>query len=560
MADQLRIGKKSRVSLSQRQWDRLSSVYDSCCEKQPGLSVRAFHAKLKQEMSELAVLGRSSVELPSQRAFQNHLKANLLKAELLKAALSPPDVEHAHQHIKNPEAVAQNGVVTYGCGHSQPAKFAAIVHQKWCHETYDLCPTCRTAQGVATDKLLHDNALLTAMEQNFGSLSLSWPDDNSTNVCSIDPRLLLTKLGCKSSHSLLECNDFLRFVYGGNIVVRHLAMEMDPPTPLAQKRVEGGRHPDKFEYPDMQLLRNPGDGSIGLVSWKNNGKNRSGRDYVFIGSLGVSNECIKEVGGAESPHIQAMVRSKCVGAAGGYNIPSQKRCFDPLSLSKCTKKTREFARGPQAKSTACAVTYLNHDKETTPTYNSCYNDMLRRNLEEKDLRRLYRSSKSERERAVKEMEFRVRCMLAVDHFELEATEIVWKPFRKIFSTVTQSKHVRQSWNMSLWECFLLEYARTGCVEYRNHTAVTAHVDGNPDDFMGSLTLFPKLPMNMDAPACDVVRLATNGVLCCPLRGVAFEIESGRDTMQLQLGDTMHVADRTRGVKNWSSTRWRKQNY
>jgi len=449
-------------------------------------------------------------------------------------------------------------IMEYACGHKQPMDFACLVDKKAAHYQGSLCcPTCETGKRTLVEEILSNDALLNTMRSKFGTLEMDWPDCGA-NVKCIDVATLPQRVKVFPKH-LLECKDLRRFL-SGSFKVRHLALDVEPPDKVEQGLILGGKHPNCFAYPDNQLLRNPGDGSVGLVSWKNGAKNFSGRDYAFIGSVGLSNECIKRISIDESKYIHDMVKDKRMGSAGGYYLPTQNRHFDSLYLAPCTKETREFTRGPRVSSTGCAVTYTNYKKSRDVTYASCYNDLLMRKIDgnKGEMRQLLLASPAERERAIKEMEFRIKCLLAVDLFGLESTHATWMSFKGAVNAALGSPYTdeQDTWTniqppIPLWHRVLLEFACCGC-NVRNHQAVAAHIDGNPNHFLEGMMLFPVVAANCEAPSSRLVNNSTPGILCLPLMGVAFEISCGRDGLQLQLANTIHIADSSRGSNNVST--------
>ena len=534
-SNQVRTGK--RCILSSRQWDQLGNLYSLHRQKNPRLSLRAFRHTLIQQSETLLSGGGVPTEIPSERAFQKHLKS-----------YATPYTCH---EWNNPASNGSEGIhhttqnfVEYGCGHYQTIEFSAYVHEKWPNYNHTICPTCQTAKSCLVDRALHDEALLTAMKQNFGTLKLEWRDEGP-NVHGISLQNLATKMPSK----VRDCKDFKKFL-SGSVKIRCIHLDVNPPSTQAQKAVEGGMHPEHFNYPTEQLIRNPGDGSIGLVSWKNGTSDPLKRDYIFIGNLGVTNECIKSICLEETRHMQNMAVGKRYGAAGGFLVPSQKRCFDTKSMSKCTKTTREFVKAPESTSTACAIAYNNIEKNKEVVYGTCYKDILMCRLEPDQKAKRLQTIAAEQEKTIKEMEHRLKCLLAVEYLSLEQPSAIWSDFKKVATSVSNPSIVRKWGNVSLWHCVLLEWA-SRMPEIRNHQALAAHVDGNRLNFLQSMTLFGKVATNANESSSSLVRSMVKGILCCPLQGVAVEIECGRDALQMQLANTVHVPDRTRGQKNWS---------
>ena len=104
--------------------------------------------------------------------------------------------------------------------------------------------------------------------------------------------------------------------------------------------------------------------------------------------------------------------------------------------------------------------------------------------------------------------------------------------------------------ISLWEAALLEWAaRNG--EIRNYQPLCAHYDGNKNHTIESYTVFGKLCPGDHRESTEEVANMVPGIIALPMQGIGLEFRAGRDVGQLHFGHTIHVADPSRGVCNYS---------
>ena len=102
----------------------------------------------------------------------------------------------------------------------------------------------------------------------------------------------------------------------------------------------------------------------------------------------------------------------------------------------------------------------------------------------------------------------------------------------------------------LFESSLLVWSSlTG--EMRNHESVSAHVDGNTNHEIETLTLFPRIPIN----SIDTSYINPNkdmyGYLYFPLDGLVVKYMCGKHIIHCNLKMTLHLPDKSRNSTNWS---------
>lgn len=88
------------------------------------------------------------------------------------------------------------------------------------------------------------------------------------------------------------------------------------------------------------------------------------------------------------------------------------------------------------------------------------------------------------------------------------------------------------------------------------------MDKNGGHFLENMSLFGLVtPEDAGIPSSEFVEKLSNeqrGTLCFPLNGLLLDIECGRDGLCMQLKNSIHLADKSRGTTNFSSTKWKRK--
>ena len=549
---------EQRVRLcGNKHWPKIAAWYEEVAaeatrEGRKPPSIASFRANVVKPLFEndpdkiFKRIGCCIDSLPTIKAFNKFIKRS-------------PSVTGATTSVAKRRKTGQsNEYYKYDCGHQLLCEFVASFENKYPeYRDFPACPTCVTGHKCVVSMMRSNDALEETMAHKFnGAPSLAWPDKGDS-VHSIDFKVLASHVALPKE--LYLCPDFIRFSLQA-CMVRHLDLPGHAPTYKEQMSVNGGLHPDFFEYPAQRVLRNPGDNSIGLVSWNSRTKNLSGKDFLFIGNSGLSNESIKDISIAESKELGSMPKFKRSGSAGGWYLPTQEDNHDTLSMSKATAHDQRAFLRKGGNSTGSRMAYRNLENggnRSRTMYKDCYG----RNLSERQA--LVLESFSEREHAITTMEFRLKCLLATVKIGLTEQSIdAFADFEVALETVVgSSKESRLGWRDSVWHSVLLEWA-CGFFDTINHQATVAHVDGNEHHFLEDMSLFGIVPADTDAPACALVDNLLDehkGILCFPLKGLAVEIDCGRDALALQMKTSTHLADRSRGRKNFSKVKHKKKN-
>lgn len=559
-------GGKERVQYSKQGWEAMQNAYDEatyCRGKPDVLTAVRFRELVEVHLKKQGYNGM----IPTKRAFQKRLICNprikpLYPRKRVKVEAGPKSVspDTANEEVDNMLEERDNmlkedgGKIQFACGHWQCPEFLGKLSRlEKGHTAERACPTCETGAMAASEQIQRDNALLRVMEAQKGTMRFAWPDAVQT-VPMEGVKSLLGKIPKK----LADCPDFHYFV-NSVAEIRHIDLGVVSSPAIETSKTKGANHPtaDQFKYSPHQLLDNPSDGTIGVVSWTPSDGDGTA-EFAIIGPFQLRNDSIVAIGKRESSLFTEMPKATRPGTAGGVFVCSVDRDFDCGHLSVVTKDKREFFYKANSKSTN--VTWCSYENSKTgkvvQSMGWTYNDvsMVRQNKTQK--RRDVLANEDVQAKEVAEMTSRVAAAVVTVALGLvggKAKREALKCLKEAISTVCRANPwSNTTYGDSLWKCVMLEYScKSG--EMRNHEALKCHVDGNKSHWMESMTLFPKVAANDDRPSSEIMRYVERvpGVLSFPFLGFGMRMRCGRDVLHLKLKDTPHVADGTRGVYNWS---------
>ena len=82
-------------------------------------------------------------------------------------------------------------------------------------------------------------------------------------------------------------------------------------------------------------------------------------------------------------------------------------------------------------------------------------------------------------------------------------------------------------------------------------AVHGHTDGNKSHPFETLSLFARLPLDVQNSMETVKMYFKDGYLYFPIDGVVVRYRIGRHIIHCNLKNTLHIPDESRNNKNWS---------
>jgi hypothetical protein len=343
---------------------------------------------------------------------------------------------------------------------------------------------------------------------------------------------------------------FQRYVEREDITVRCLHIDSMKKELKDTHEIHGAALPHNFDsetnrWNTGQILKNPGDGSFGLVRFGNG-------DYAAIGTVNISNEVIEGLSRSETLSILKSKLGKRSGSAGGFFHP----CDDPevkkdcRSMSKCTQKHRLLTTSAGI-GTALTLHYMNK-KGNVKTVNSIYPDIaMDRSTSTQKRKRAY-SDGNLRRKLIGEMKSRLEFLMILVHKNMGTANELFGSFANAVRRVQKDPMAWMSADACLtdFECVLLEYA-CGTGEMRNHQALHAHTDTNRSHPVESMMLFGKVPQDNKQQSTTIVQEMTNGRLIQPYERLVWELKCGYDVLHSRFSVTYHLSDSTRGVRNWS---------
>ena len=389
--------------------------------------------------------------------------------------LSPP--------VKKKPTRSQAGVTYKYCGHHVIAELVPP------QEQLNWCPTCVTG-GIINNQQYHaDYYLKHTLMAKKNSTSVDW--ENGTHELKVKSGALPNNI----PFDVLADDEWTSFV-GSTIKYRLLDLGTNiDVTKQKMDLLSGSFHPTKnvFEYSDDQLLSNPKDGSIGVVTW-NTWKNTP--DFAILDRVDISNESVVAICKQETEHISLLETAKRCGPSGGYANPSTDSKFDYISCTPITKENRVFHKNKTGNSTQLTCRYFNGLTQRIVDFEQVYTDPFMARYNKKEKRDGLLQHKCVREKTIVEMKSRVKALVLVDHLGLVNSSFPGRSMAGLDQAFDRYAINEQCWieadpGLSPFEMVLLEYA-CGTGEMRNHQALAAHKDSNKSHFMESMTLFGRI--------------------------------------------------------------------
>lgn len=506
------------------------------------LSYRQFHECLRRNPAKFGIEGNEKTPSLSTlcRYFQRVKERKLFTSESV--------VENRHFRI---------------CGHDVPESLVKCLESDFGMVNNGMCYTCQAIEKVVDDYKHKNKAVLDRLNSVKSTRTLQWPD----NVTRLSAGCLRTYIDVPA---WLETGAEFQTFCAEEVRVRRLHIEGPKETFHWRMSAQGGRHPKTcdFRYDKGQTLKNPSDGTFGLVTWDAIGVNNTKQlDFAMIGSLGLENGDVVDICRNECNKILDMESQKRFGAAGGMTIPHHSNIHDNLSLATCdaARGHRQYVNVAMKRATNAPCVYINIYSGRLVKLGSNQCDVLMARLSKNGKRLQMRREGSQVRKTLLEMRSRVKALLVTRHFGLDGC--LTPTDKGIFDSLRETLQRLESWNLrknwinvgrslgivlGMWDVVLLEYA-CGTGEMRNHQALYAHVDGNKSHFVESMTLFGKV--SRDETATDTTIVQENlvrGRLGLIWHGFCLEMAPGRDVVHLQLSRTLHAADPTRNSENWTS--------
>ena len=235
--------------------------------------------------------------------------------------------------------------------------------------------------------------------------------------------------------------------------------------------------------------------------------------------------------------------SSRAGAAGGIMLPDNQ-C---KSLSKVT--TNERVLCVRSKGVGLSLTYRNYDGAVKGR-NSIYNDLYMSRFNAKMKFRKMLKSVAMQRLVVTEMVSRLRTFILLDKENIIPIERSLDTFLRYSKERHEMEAAFLKTGRSLLESKLLSWACT-TGEMRNHQAVKSHFDGNKSHPVETMSLFGRLPIDINNLNVDYLSTMQPGYLILPLEGVTIKMNCGTDLIHCSLKRTLHLADNSRNTCNWT---------
>ena len=393
-----------------------------------------------------------------------------------------------------------------------------------------ICPNCVSTFLQLHRKLRSENKLFSLYTRTMKMYQYNWSDIGCVpNVTKyVDKCMELGEYKLDEEYSLLKRDILLT-----TINVKEIFRQYDN-TALS---IMGVSLPNDTHVPllNANLIKCPKEG-FGLVRLPR--KN----DFIVLVKSGFDDICILEQSLNEMSLIGEGKINSRAGAAGGIMLPFNN-C---QSLSKVTRQERLLVARP--KSVGMSLSYRNYKGEVKGR-SSVYNDLYMTRYNSQSKYRLVIKSVALQRLLITEMISRLRCFMILDHVGLIPIKEGLQTFFKYDKQRKQMEQGFISIGKTKLQSRLLSWAcSTG--EMRNHQAVSTHYDGNKSHPVETMSLFGRIPLNINQLKVDYVNTMKAGYLILPMEGVTVEINCGRELIHCSLKSTIHLADNTRNTCNW----------
>ena len=268
-----------------------------------------------------------------------------------------------------------------------------------------------------------------------------------------------------------------------------------------------------------------------------------GKDFIILEEVSLDDISVLEMSLNEMKYISKGLMSPRAGAAGGIMLPSGSS----KSLSPVTNNDRLLL--PRKKSVGVSLTYTNKENNVK-SRNSIYQDLYMKRFTRKQKFKNVFNSKAYQRILVREMISRLRSFFLLHEKGILCYQ------ETIFNFLTYDKEridmevEFKSIGCTNLEAKLLSWScRSG--EMRNHQSVRAHYDGNKCHPVETMSIFGRLPINIQNMTTKVLQKTRSGFLLLPLDGVTIKMNCGATLVHCSLKKTVHLADNTRNTCNWT---------
>ena len=106
---------------------------------------------------------------------------------------------------------------------------------------------------------------------------------------------------------------------------------------------------------------------------------------------------------------------------------------------------------------------------------------------------------------------------------------------------------------SYFQSLMLTWGVSGD-ECRNHEQLKAHVDGNKNNQIETLSLFPRIAENKVVTKDIFDNEMYSGLIYFPMHGFAVYFGCGKDIINCSLKQTVHIPDESRNYVNFSKVK------
>lgn len=331
------------------------------------------------------------------------------------------------------------------------------------------------------------------------------------------------------------------------VTVHHLKLPNDNTTKEQMNLIEGAML-DPHYAPAQRLLAPLNSSAVGIVTWSENPG-----DYLMISNLGLPTETAVEIACAETQLISQQVWGRRCGAAvGHYWIGYHRECQVYPLMNSAATRDNYVVKQTTGSSCNAQLSYFNEGKKKA-VHIKAYRSFRGKRSSTARKRLDAKNDGALRKKYVIEGKDRLQKLIV-----LCAMGIAPEPAGNLFGTFAKavvhvmngSDYFQRVPGITVFERVFLEWM-CGTGEMRNHQAVYAHTDGNPSHPMETMMIFGKVAFGDTRSSDTIVREMKPGMLVLPFQGLAVEIACCTQIVHCRLKNTMHLADFSRNIWNWS---------
>lgn len=343
------------------------------------------------------------------------------------------------------------------------------------------------------------------------------------------------------------------------------------------KQLNGSRFKSVSDYSEYlsHSLEKPKDGVIGVVLLPSN-------NYFMMMPIPMLSDVVVSLAMKESQLMLKQPHNKRFGGASGIVTSWTNSSSLPTVCKDNDKSTtdqieQEYYLSCAQQGVGASIVYRNSEKKLVQ-FNSIYNDVKMSTLSPgKHMFNRIRHCSAFRDYCVMEEITRLHTMLILEQFNLLDKNSTESYVQVVRHNVMLSKTIGDKCEEWANHYTKLELGLLNACQFfdtdNNHSALSAHVDGNRGSNIETLSLIGRLPISTSESFIEdkaekkiksksmyhkILKDMKGGFLFLPMDGIIIKISIGDMLLNCNFDNTIHLPDLERGIYNFSRTRCGKR--